>query len=372
MTLTQNPFSVDFVPLARSVLGGKMTPRQSPTRKQSLIRRSLAVLSAALLTAAWTFGISIPASAAAEKGFLQIVSMTDQQSGLSAPDVDQNSNFAVVGPVQNRLFNVAVRVLDRPPYLADGKPDPNAQVIPVSRATTIELQEVSGPGTLAGTRTAIIPEGASDATISGARYTVDAPVNNVVLTVQATRGVQLAPDTRTVEIALTAVGDDASPRSPFGLSDPNCGAPTPAVPTCGRLVLPNGANGLVTLSVGSCDGLGACKTAGDGDIEGLVVTAIANLKDSQGRPLYSRASPATAVLACDKDLCRELANGVPKLPVFYTLNNSGPVNTPALSCPAKGVIGPDQDACVDYVQSSRNRGDLYLFLLFNVDVRMHG
>ena len=107
--------------------GKKMTPKQSLTRKQSLIRRSLAVLSAALLVAAWTFGISIPASAAAEKGFLQIVSMTDQQSELSAPDVDQNSNFAVVGPVQNRLFNVAVRVLDRPPYMADGKPDPNAQ-----------------------------------------------------------------------------------------------------------------------------------------------------------------------------------------------------------------------------------------------------
>lgn len=350
--------------------GKKMTPKQSLTRKQSLIRRSLAVLSAALLVAAWTFGISIPASAAAEKGFLQIVSMTDQQSGLSAPDVDQNSNFAVVGPVQNRLFNVAVRVLDRPPYMADGKPDPNAQVIPVSRATTIELQEVSGPGTLADTRTAIIPEGASGATISGARYTVDGPVNNVVLTVQATRGVQLAPDTRTVEIALTAVGDDASPRSPFGLSDPNCEAPTPAVPTCGRLVLPNGANGHVTLSVGSCDGLGACKTAGD--IEGLVVTAMANLKDSQGKPLYRKTSPATAVLACDKDLCRELANGVPHLPVFYTLNNSGPADKPALSCPAKGVIGPDQDACVDYVQSSRSKGDLYLFLLFNVDIRYHG
>ena len=55
-----------------------MTPKQSLPRKQSLIRRSLAVLSALLMAAAWAVGISIPASAAAAaKGFLEIVSMTD-------------------------------------------------------------------------------------------------------------------------------------------------------------------------------------------------------------------------------------------------------------------------------------------------------
>jgi hypothetical protein len=45
-----------------------MTTKQSLTRKQSLIRRSVAVLSAALLAVAWAVGISIPASAAPAKG----------------------------------------------------------------------------------------------------------------------------------------------------------------------------------------------------------------------------------------------------------------------------------------------------------------
>ena len=54
-----------------------MTPKQSLTRKQSLIRRSLVVLSAVLLAAAWAVGISTPASAAQAKA-LEIVSITDR------------------------------------------------------------------------------------------------------------------------------------------------------------------------------------------------------------------------------------------------------------------------------------------------------
>lgn len=348
-----------------------MTPKQLLTRKQSLIRRSLAVLSAALLALAWSVAISIPASGAAVKGYLQIVSMTDQGSGLSASVENQTSDTAVVGPVRNRPFDVAVRVLDRPPYLQDGKPDPNAQEIPVSKETTIELREVSGPGTLGGTRTAIIPEAASSATILGAEYTVDAPANNVVLTVQATRGVQLAPDTRTVEVADRAFDANASVGDSVNVIDPSCVAPTALVPNCGELVLPHGANGRVILSLSACDGLVAsCDTAGT--IKGLVVTAIADLdiKDPAGNPLYTKTSPATLIIACDKELCRQTANGVPKIPVFFTIQNIGPLTTRADPCPAKGVIGPDpQKACVDYVSSSRSDGDLYLHLLFDADMR---
>ena len=95
------------------------------------------------------------------------------------------------------------------------------------------------------------------------------------------------------------------------------------------------------------------------------------MKDANGNPLYSKSSPATIVVACDRDLCRETANGVPKLPLFFTLNNTGPVEERADPCPAKGVIGEEQDACVDYVSSSRNKGDLYLHLLFVADARAH-
>jgi hypothetical protein len=88
-----------------------MTPKQSLTRKQSLIRRSLAVLSAALLAVAWAFGVSIPASAA-DKGSLQVVSITDQGSELGGSVLNLPPDVDIVGPVQNRPFNVAVRGLD--------------------------------------------------------------------------------------------------------------------------------------------------------------------------------------------------------------------------------------------------------------------
>lgn len=308
------------------------------TPNQPLLRRSLAALSAAVLATAWAVGISVPASAAPAKGSLDIVSITDTASGLGAP-------------VQDRPFDVAVRVLD-----TAGQPTT------VNQVTTIVLEEVSGPGVLGGTTTAVIPRDGSGATISGATYSQFA--NGVVLRVRAASGVELAPDVVTVEVALTAVGANAAPRSSLTLTDSNCAAPTAGVPTCGQFLLPNGASGHVTLSVGSCDGLGPCRAGA------LVVTAIANLKDSNGNPLYSNNSPATLVVACDKVLCKETANGVPSIPLIYTLDNDGPLKTqPAPPCPAKGVLGADQEACVDYVSSSRSQGDLYLHLLYKVDAR---
>ena len=83
-------------------------------------------------------------------------------------------------------------------------------------------------------------------------------------------------------------------------------APTSDVPNCGILVLKNGADGRVTLSVGSCDGLVKVDDLRDcrevGDTEALVVTAIASLKDSDGDSLYSRKHPAKVILSCDKAL----------------------------------------------------------------------
>ena len=58
-----------------------------------------------------------------------------------------------------------------------------------------------------------------------------------------------------------------------------------------------------------------------------------------------------------------------KFKVIYTLNNTGPLNKVAPPCPKKGVIGKHQKACVDYKQSVRRDGDLYLPVLFNVDGR---
>ena len=63
---------------------------------------------------------------------------------------------------------------------------------------------------------------------------------------------------------------------------------------------------------------------------------------------------------------------VTKIKVIYTLNNTGPLKKVAPPCPKKGVLGKGQKACVDYKNSKRRDGDLYLPVLFNVDVRCGG
>jgi hypothetical protein len=318
-----------------------MTPNQSLTRKQSLIRCSFTVLSAALLTMAWMIGISIPASAQPVRGSLDIVSVTN---------ID-NPEFGLI--VQGQRFAVQVRVLDN-----DGQPTT------VSRATTIVLEEVSGPGELGGTTTAVIPRRGSGETISGATYSQFA--NNVVLRVRATSGVELAPDEVTVDVALTAVGANANRGQELDLDDPNCGAgsgvPTSDEPTCGHL-LTAGADGLVVMSVGSCQGLGSCRQVGE--TTALVVTISADIAPLPNSP------HSTLILSCDKDLCG--GSGVPKIDVIYTFDNTADLTQTAPECPAKGVLGDLQEICVDYVQSTRSAGDLFIYVLFAHDLRSsHG
>jgi hypothetical protein len=319
-----------------------MTPKQSLTRKHSLtrkpslIRRFLAVLSVVLLATAWAVGISVPANAAPTKGSLDIV--------LPVTNSENSELGSLL--VQGQAFAVEVRVLD-----TDGQPTT------VNKATSIRLEEVSGPGSLGGTTTAVIPRDGSGATISGATYSQFA--NGVVLRVRATSGVQLDPDQVTVDVALTAVSKNANRGQTFNLDDPECGAgggvPTSGEPTCGRL-LTKGADGLVIMSVGSCDGLGC-------DTGTLVVTVNADIQPTGADP-YS-----TLILGCDKVLCG--GSGVPRIPVLYTFGNTDDLNqTPAPACPAKGVLGAGQEICADYVQSTRSAGDLYIYVLFAHDVRM--
>ena len=336
------------------------------TPKRSLLRRCLAVLSAALLAAALVLiGTWLPADATGAHGqggdhddadALQIVLIRDRGSGL-------------LWPVQDRKFDVVVQVVDD-----DGQP------VKVTEPTKIKLTEVSGPGELGGNTTAIIQKDFSSTVILGATYSEFA--NGVVLKVKVVYGERLVSDKITVEVALTAVGADAKPGKPLNLTDPNCAAPTSKVPTCGFLNLNNGADGHVTLSVGSCDDLadkfGGCRERAN--TEALVVTAIASLKDSDGDPLYSRKHPAKAILACDKVLCGKsdhkwhgkTGHKKPKIRVLYTLNNTGPLTNVAPPCKKKGVLGQDQKVCVDYKNSKRRDGDLYLPLLYKSDIRFSG
>jgi hypothetical protein len=339
------------------------------TPKQSFLRRCLAVLSAAVLAAALVIiGTWLPAGATGthdeggdgdDARALQIVLIKDHDSGLP-------------WPVQDRKFDVVVQVVND-----DGEP------IEVEEPTKIKLKEVSGPGELGGNTTAVIQKDFSWAIIEGATYSQFA--NGVVLKVKVVYGEDLAPDKITVEVALTAVGADAKPGKPLKLKDPDCAAPTSNVPTCGILLLKNGADGHVTLSVGSCDGLvkvddrlRECRE--QDDVEALVVTAIASFKDSDGDPLYSKKDPAKVILACDKVLCGKsghkwhgkTGHKEPKIRVIYTLNNTGPLTNVAPPCEKKGVLGKGQRVCVDYKNSERRDGDLFLPVLFNVDMRLSG
>jgi hypothetical protein len=311
---------------------------------QSLVRRFLAVLSAASLAGVFAVAVTTgSASAAPIKGSLEVVSVTDTD----------NPEFGVL--IQDQSFDVAVRVLD-----TAGAPTT------VPRATTIVLEEVFGPGSLTGNTSATIPRNGSGTTISGARYSPYA--NDVVLRVRVQSGVELESDDVSVDVTLTAVGREAVPGDALNLDDQNCDAPTSQKPTCGRLILPNGANGQVVMSVGSCEGLrpeGQRQCLTVGDTKALVVTAAANMEG-----LYTnKDAPATLILACDKVLCGQSGAGLPQLPVVYTLNNEGDLLTPAPTCPAKGVLGDTQEVCVDYVQSSRQQGDLYTYILFDRDPR---
>jgi hypothetical protein len=323
-----------------------MTPKQSLTRKQSLIRRSLVVLSTVLLATAWAVGISVPADAAPTKGFLEITSVTNEdKSDYCHPSLDQ----CLI--VQGQDFAVHVRVLDN-----------DRQPTTVSKATRIVLEKASGDGSLDPVRSEVtIARNGSSETFSGVSY---APYeNDVVLRVRVQSGVELSEDTISVDFALTAIDRNAT-GGEFDLQDPACGvggAPTQDEPWCGHL-LTTGANGLVIMSVGSCEDLGPCRDVGD--TPALVVTLVAALTHSEDDP-YS-----TMILSCDKTRCG--GSGVPRIPVFYTFDNNTDLGPePAPDCPAKGVLG-DQDICVDYVQSTRSQGDLYLYVLFNHDIRWGG
>jgi hypothetical protein len=335
------------------------------TPKQSFLRRCLAVLSAALLAAALVMlGTWIPADAtgtptATPTGIptgthaegddhddpvaLQIVLIRDRKSGLP-------------WPVQDRKFDVVVQVIDD-----EGEPEE------VNKPTKIKLKEIFGPGVLGGNTTAVIQKGFSSTIILGATYSQFA--NGVKLAVKVVYGEDLERDKVTVEVALTAVGADAKPGTALILKDPKC-TPTSEVPNCGIFVLKNGADGHVTLSVGSCDGLadkfGGCREADK--TEGLVITAIGSLRDSDGDPLYSRKHPAKAILVCDESLCPKTED-VTEIRVLFTLNNTGRLKKVAPPCEEEGELGKGQKVCVDYENSRRRDGDLYLPLLFKHDLR---
>ncbi|MDT4937992.1 MAG: hypothetical protein QOG80_1663 [Pseudonocardiales bacterium] len=135
----------------------------------------------------------------------------------------------------------------------------------------------------------------------------------------------------------------------------NCTSTDAANPVCGVVLLPHGANSNVLLSSGACNGVGC-------DQRGTVSQVVADLTN-----LYSRTAPATLVIHCYRTICGN--GGISKYTVLASTSATGAL-TPAPPCPSKGVVGPTQQFCTDYVESNRDGVDnLLLYLLFIDDFR---
>jgi hypothetical protein len=130
----------------------------------------------------------------------------------------------------------------------------------------------------------------------------------------------------------------------------------PTCRRCGYLLLPNGARGNVTLSLGSCAEIGDCRASGNATA--LVAMAVANLTTRLQPPWSSRATRCYAMATASR---RFPCSATSPTPVHWQKKHP--------PCPAKGVLGEDQQACVDFVQSTRHEGDLYSYLLFAHDAR---
>jgi hypothetical protein len=145
----------------------------------------------------------------------------------------------------------------------------------------------------------------------------------------------------------------------IGGDDNSCTQATTANPVCGVLILPYGAPSGVLLSLGACD----TTYAKCGSTKGAVVQALVDLSAGS----YSKTSPATLVVKCDKSLCG--GGAIQNVHLNFSFDGNTPLE-PASACPAKSTVGPDQEACVDYVQSKRDgSGDTHLYLLFARDLR---
>jgi len=311
------------------------------TRPKSARGRLARLAALAALALALPAAVAVaPASSAPVKGSLTVVSVSDAGTGLA-------------GVVAGRPFDVVVQALD-----------PAGVPLAVSSDTRVRLSLTTGTGVLSGVLDGVISRRTSTGTISGAVYSK--VENGVALTVTQVSGTALSPGSVSgVGSARTAVRAQAAPGQSLNVTDPDCSLPSPGSPVCGQLLLPNGGNGTVLMSVGSCASILSCRAGGGTQAE--LVTAAVDLKDAQGNPLYTRAAPATFVLACDKVLCGN--GGAAQVPVTIDLTNTGSFAT-VPACPAKGVVGAGQDVCLDTVQTKRdNAGDTFSYILFVHDIR---
>jgi hypothetical protein len=228
-------------------------------------------------------------------------------------------------------------------------------------ADTVVALTAPGPGQL-GVRQATIPAGATSVTITTSYSAATADLTVTAGIPAAKRTLAGVTASFPIDLSLSLLdGQAAALRDgSAGADAAGCTTVDPAHPMCGTVALPRGAAGNVALSLGVCPTAQSCRAGG------LVTQLIANMTGADGA-LYTRTAPARMTIVCDKSLCGQ--GGVPHYTALWSQSATGPL-APAPRCPAKGVIGDDQDFCTDTVASTRDRaGDLHLVVLFLDDVR---
>lgn len=231
----------------------------------------------------------------------------------------------------------------------------------VNKDTVISLSATGGTANLGGNTTGTVLKNQSTTTIFGVTYP---KVENVTL--QAS-GFKLATGSRFLSVQKEAQA--ISPTTPF-VSTCGPGDPSTANPICSEVTFHNGVGSTGWFGVGPCVGFPGIDPSTCAPVEASLFSLIADFGD-----LYTRADPLTVIWNCHKSVCGTgggaPTSGVPFAPLFVQLEDGGPfVESPA--CPSKGIVGPDQQFCTDYVQSGRSQGNLFLYLLFKSDPRYRG
>ena len=231
-----------------------------------------------------------------------------------------------------------------------------------TRNTTLTIATNTGAGNQPVPATGIALAGQTTAVLT---TSLALPANQVQVTVSASasgvtaRHLERRRRPSTCSVELRVAPSTPNFRQGIGGSG-NCAEATAANPVCGVVILPKGAaSAQVLLSLGACD-----PTYAGCDPRGSVVQTLAGLAG-----LYTKSSPATILMRCDKSLCGTRAS--PRRSLMYSLLGNAPLDRRRPACPKKNTIGSTQAVCVDYVQSQRdNAGDTLLYLLFTEDARV--
>lgn len=301
--------------------------------KTRAMRRTWVALATAVMVSGGLGGTAVGAPPGSTK--LVITAVTDQGTGLPVP-------------IAGQPFSVAVELRDQSNIL-------------VTTTKDIKVDLSVSSGMLSGTTSGTILKDTSSTVISGVVYPNSA---NVTLFASA-KHIETGTWFLTVQRTAVAFGT----LTPFTVSTCGPGDPSPANPKCIVAEFHNGAPSGYAAQ-GSCIAYpgvlaGTCPTSQTAAGVSLIslITDLGNL--------YTRTDPLKVSWLCDESACPR-GTGSPTsgnpFTTLYVEVGSTFVASPA--CPSKGVIGPDQTFCTDYVQSTgQPGGDLLLVILFKGDPR---